>query len=145
MRQSYRVTLAPSASRGRGEALRGAACAGLSPEAADRYMRANARTDPFAHATGRMVCAGCPVALACLAQAIAESRGGNAHRVANGIRGGESASGVAALAWRMRQERVPAEQLAREALAHQLPPLRGAYGAAWLRRGEMSDHLPLRP
>lgn len=142
MSPSYRDTHLPSARPGRGEVLRGAACAELPPEVADRYMRASLATAPFAHYTGRMICTRCPVRLACLTQAIAEPTTGDALAPSAGIRGGEPAYRVAELAFRARRERVPAATLAREALGQQLPPFRGAYGRSQLRAGGMPDHLP---
>lgn len=142
MSPSYRDTHLPSARPGRGEVLRGAACATLPPEVADRYMRADYRAAPFAHLTGRMVCHGCPVREACLADAIADGTLSRSSTPVAGLRGGEPAWRVAELTHRHRHDRVPAATLAREALAVQLAPFRGAYGRAELRAGGMPDHLP---
>ena len=126
---------------GRGAALRGAACTTLPLPVVDRYFGAHPFREPFAHATARMICAHCPVRLACLTQAIAEERGSTTRDVWN-VRGGEAGSTVLALAQQARRERIPAARLAREVLARQVPPLRGAYGSTGLRAGNMPDHVP---
>lgn len=115
-------------------------CAGLAPEVAARYFGAG-RFDTFELATARTMCAGCPVLVECMADAIATPV--PLRQRTGVVRAGVTAWDLAALRAEAERERTPVRRIAEREVSRMLPPLRGAYGSPRLRAGQFTSPTPL--
>lgn len=88
-----------------------ALCAQMPAEVADKYFMADYYQERFQFRTGQLICRACPIQLECLTEAV--ERPGDHF----GIQGGETARSIRSMHTTYNQTGVPAEDLARRAIA----------------------------